>query len=292
MNQSKALKSGCFCFVFVFSSRLSPLQKAEIVDLVKSHVRAITLAIGDGANDVGMIQTAHVGVGISGNEGMQATNNSDYAIAQVSRVIESPGCNGLAGLDRPPSPGFGGCVCKEPHVRGFSMVLNLSGYGALICRVGFFSSSGGGRACCHPGRVSLSAVGSCDNNLSPSTLHWLQGLFQCHPKPKDGRAHGHLFSTTPVLASPFPEGAGTTSCMRDVRSRESVIQSCRPLRLCPGMPRTPAVRRPAGDMRPGCEWGSLAVSSTQPPAVSMPIPFLSRPSTVLEAPDIRQSSCP
>ncbi|EPY74721.1 putative phospholipid-transporting ATPase IB isoform 1 [Camelus ferus] len=68
----------------VLCCRLSPLQKAEIVDLVKKHVRAVTLAIGDGANDVGMIQTAHVGVGISGNEGMLATNNSDYAIAQFS----------------------------------------------------------------------------------------------------------------------------------------------------------------------------------------------------------------
>ncbi|OXB81388.1 UNVERIFIED_CONTAM: hypothetical protein H355_001605, partial [Colinus virginianus] len=63
---------------------VSPLQKSEIVDMVKKHVNAITLAIGDGANDVGMIQTAHVGVGISGNEGMQATNCSDYAIAQFS----------------------------------------------------------------------------------------------------------------------------------------------------------------------------------------------------------------
>ncbi|KAF0873176.1 AT8A2 ATPase, partial [Crocuta crocuta] len=44
----------------VLCCRLSPLQKAEIVDLVKKHVRAITLAVGDGANDVGMIQTAHV----------------------------------------------------------------------------------------------------------------------------------------------------------------------------------------------------------------------------------------
>ncbi|XP_058999856.1 phospholipid-transporting ATPase IB-like isoform X2 [Mustela lutreola] len=68
----------------VLCCRLSPLQKAEIVDLVKKHVGAITLAIGDGANDVGMIQMAHVGVGISGNEGMLATNNSDYAIAQFS----------------------------------------------------------------------------------------------------------------------------------------------------------------------------------------------------------------
>lgn len=71
--------------------RVSPLQKSEIVDMVKKHVNAITLAIGDGANDVGMIQTAHVGVGISGNEGMQATNSSDYAIAQV-RVPQASSC--------------------------------------------------------------------------------------------------------------------------------------------------------------------------------------------------------
>lgn len=53
--------------------------------MVKKQVRVITLAIGDGANDVGMIQTAHVGVGISGNEGLQAANSSDYSIAQVSQ---------------------------------------------------------------------------------------------------------------------------------------------------------------------------------------------------------------
>ena len=65
--------------------RVSPLQKAELVDLVNNEVNAITLAIGDGANDVGMIQAAHVGVGISGVEGLQAACASDYAIAQVSR---------------------------------------------------------------------------------------------------------------------------------------------------------------------------------------------------------------
>lgn len=54
--------------------------------MVKKQVKVITLAIGDGANDVGMIQTAHVGVGISGNEGLQAANSSDYSIAQVSRM--------------------------------------------------------------------------------------------------------------------------------------------------------------------------------------------------------------
>lgn len=50
--------------------------------MVKKQVKVITLAIGDGANDVSMIQTAHVGVGISGNEGLQAANSSDYSIAQ------------------------------------------------------------------------------------------------------------------------------------------------------------------------------------------------------------------
>ncbi len=53
------------------------------MELVKHQVHAITLAIGDGANDVGMIQAAHVGVGISGVEGLQAACASDYAIAQV-----------------------------------------------------------------------------------------------------------------------------------------------------------------------------------------------------------------
>lgn len=57
--------------------------------MVKKQVKVITLAIGDGANDVGMIQTAHVGVGISGNEGLQAANSSDYSIAQVSIKIKA-----------------------------------------------------------------------------------------------------------------------------------------------------------------------------------------------------------
>ena len=49
---------------------------------MKEHTKAICLGVGDGSNDVAMIQTADVGVGISGNEGMQAVNSSDFAIAQ------------------------------------------------------------------------------------------------------------------------------------------------------------------------------------------------------------------
>ncbi|KAF9261452.1 phospholipid-translocating P-type ATPase [Marasmius fiardii PR-910] len=66
----------------VICCRVSPLQKALVVRLVKDGLGAMTLAIGDGANDVSMIQAAHVGVGISGEEGLQAVNASDYAIAQ------------------------------------------------------------------------------------------------------------------------------------------------------------------------------------------------------------------
>lgn len=71
----------------LLSFRVSPLQKSEVVEMVKKQVKVITLAIGDGANDVGMIQTAHVGVGISGNEGLQAANSSDYSIAQVTSPL-------------------------------------------------------------------------------------------------------------------------------------------------------------------------------------------------------------
>ena len=62
--------------------RVTPIQKALVVELVKKYKKAVTLAIGDGANDVSMIKTAHIGVGISGQEGMQAVLASDYSIAQ------------------------------------------------------------------------------------------------------------------------------------------------------------------------------------------------------------------
>ena len=68
----------------VIACRVSPAQKAKLVQLVRRYVvpEPVTLAIGDGANDVGMIQAAHAGVGISGKEGAQAVNASDFAIAQ------------------------------------------------------------------------------------------------------------------------------------------------------------------------------------------------------------------
>jgi len=68
----------------VVCCRVSPLQKAQIVRLIKDNLGVTCLAIGDGANDVSMIQAADIGVGISGEEGLQAVNSSDYAVAQVS----------------------------------------------------------------------------------------------------------------------------------------------------------------------------------------------------------------
>ncbi|ORX61690.1 phospholipid-translocating P-type ATPase [Hesseltinella vesiculosa] len=66
----------------VICCRVSPLQKALVVKLVKKFTKSILLAIGDGANDVSMIQAAHVGIGISGVEGLQAARSADFAISQ------------------------------------------------------------------------------------------------------------------------------------------------------------------------------------------------------------------
>uniref|UniRef100_A0A8C9Y1H4 Phospholipid-transporting ATPase n=1 Tax=Sander lucioperca TaxID=283035 RepID=A0A8C9Y1H4_SANLU len=71
----------------VICCRVTPKQKGNVVSLVKKYKKAVTLSIGDGANDVNMIKTADIGVGISGQEGMQAVMSSDYAFAQF-RYLE------------------------------------------------------------------------------------------------------------------------------------------------------------------------------------------------------------
>lgn len=89
-------KVGMLC-TSVLCCRVTPLQKAQIVNLVKNSTGEVCLAIGDGmyaldyecnsifvkgANDVSMIQEAHIGVGIFGKEGTQAARASDYALQQ------------------------------------------------------------------------------------------------------------------------------------------------------------------------------------------------------------------
>ncbi|KAI9748069.1 MAG: c-5 sterol desaturase, partial [Chaenotheca gracillima] len=66
----------------VLCCRVSPSQKAAVVRMVKAGLDVMTLSVGDGANDVAMIQEADVGVGIAGEEGRQAVMSSDYAIGQ------------------------------------------------------------------------------------------------------------------------------------------------------------------------------------------------------------------
>uniref|UniRef100_A0AAG5DWE8 Phospholipid-transporting ATPase n=1 Tax=Anopheles atroparvus TaxID=41427 RepID=A0AAG5DWE8_ANOAO len=70
----------------VLCCRATPLQKAFLVKVVKEELRISTLAIGDGANDVSMIQMADVGVGICGQEGMQAVMASDFSIAKFKML--------------------------------------------------------------------------------------------------------------------------------------------------------------------------------------------------------------
>uniref|UniRef100_A0A8C3J3F9 Phospholipid-transporting ATPase n=1 Tax=Calidris pygmaea TaxID=425635 RepID=A0A8C3J3F9_9CHAR len=80
-QQQNFVDLACECRA-VICCRVTPKQKAMVVELVKKYKKAITLAIGDGANDVNMIKTAHIGVGISGQEGMQAVMSSDYSFGQ------------------------------------------------------------------------------------------------------------------------------------------------------------------------------------------------------------------
>ena len=75
----------------VLCCRMSPAQKAQVVKLVKmSKSKPMTAAIGDGANDVSMIQEAHVGLGIFGKEGRSAAISADFALAKfkfIKRII-------------------------------------------------------------------------------------------------------------------------------------------------------------------------------------------------------------
>jgi phospholipid-translocating ATPase len=84
--EKEFLDVACMCKA-VICCRVTPGQKKGVVDLVKKNKKAITLAIGDGANDVSMIKSAHIGVGISGQEGQQAVLSSDFSIGQF-RYLE------------------------------------------------------------------------------------------------------------------------------------------------------------------------------------------------------------
>ncbi|KAJ3260318.1 putative aminophospholipid-translocase [Boothiomyces macroporosus] len=70
----------------VVCSRCNPTQKSDIVKLIKNSTDKRTCAIGDGGNDVSMIQSAHVGIGLVGKEGMQASLAADFSITTFSHL--------------------------------------------------------------------------------------------------------------------------------------------------------------------------------------------------------------
>ncbi|KAM9834885.1 phospholipid-transporting ATPase VB [Syngnathus typhle] len=70
----------------VLCCRVTPLQKSGVVKLIREKLKVMTLAVGDGANDVNMIQAADIGIGIAGQEGMQAVMASDFAISRFKHL--------------------------------------------------------------------------------------------------------------------------------------------------------------------------------------------------------------
>uniref|UniRef100_A0AAQ5WZL2 Phospholipid-transporting ATPase n=1 Tax=Amphiprion ocellaris TaxID=80972 RepID=A0AAQ5WZL2_AMPOC len=83
--KSNFLELTCRCKA-VICCRSTPLQKSQVVQLIRDQLGVMTLAVGDGANDVSMIQVADVGIGISGQEGMQAVMSSDFAISRFKHL--------------------------------------------------------------------------------------------------------------------------------------------------------------------------------------------------------------
>ena len=74
-------------FETVVGARITPKEKQMFVQIIRKQLpNSITLAVGDGANDVSMINESHVGVGIKGVEGREAAKASDYAICEFKHL--------------------------------------------------------------------------------------------------------------------------------------------------------------------------------------------------------------
>lgn len=91
----------CLTYKFVCFARCSPIQKYQIASILKKEFHKIVLSIGDGGNDVGMIQQANVGIGIRGKEGNQAALAADFTInefSHLSKLVFYHGRNTYRGL--------------------------------------------------------------------------------------------------------------------------------------------------------------------------------------------------
>ncbi|CAL8071819.1 unnamed protein product [Orchesella dallaii] len=101
-KQEIAINIGYSCRLLNQSMELLVINRdsLDVVEYVTQQTGAVTLAIGDGANDVAMTQKAHIGVGISGVEGLQAACASDYAVAQCHYLTTLPFVHGAWNYDR------------------------------------------------------------------------------------------------------------------------------------------------------------------------------------------------
>ena len=100
-DQTEKFLSICYNAESVLCCRVSPFQKSQIVHKMKQFdPRAVTLAIGDGGNDVSMIMEANIGIGITGEEGMSAANASDFAIGEFKLLKRLLFCHGRINLNR------------------------------------------------------------------------------------------------------------------------------------------------------------------------------------------------
>ena len=110
----------------VVCCQTTPRQKAEIVQCVRAHTGAVCVAVGDGANDVTMIQTADVGVGVRGREGTQAARSADYAVQQFRDLVPLLTVHGRYAMVRTAR-----CV-KYSFYKNVAFIMVQYGYG-LFC---------------------------------------------------------------------------------------------------------------------------------------------------------------
>ena len=100
-EQTEKFLSICYNAESVVCCRVSPFQKSQIVQKMKQYdTSAVTLAIGDGGNDVSMIMEANIGIGIIGEEGMSAANASDFAIGEFKLIKRLLFYQGRTNLNR------------------------------------------------------------------------------------------------------------------------------------------------------------------------------------------------
>lgn len=84
-HQEAFLKAAILCPAVV-CCRVAPTQKTQIVEMLRTRTQKRLCSVGDGGNDVGMIQAAHIGIGIEGKEGKQASLAADFSIAEFSAL--------------------------------------------------------------------------------------------------------------------------------------------------------------------------------------------------------------